>query len=147
MPGRGSSTWAAGASVRLKKRTAWVLVAAVAAVAIGAAAVGALALLLRGNQSPSATWANKTYLYLNLDGEIPEQPPVELPNFLERRPPTLRTLVESIDRAGSDGKVDALVLRVSMLPDAGWGKVQELRDAITRFRRSNKPAYAHLEFA
>ena len=39
----------------MKKRTAWVLVAAVAAVAIGAAAVGALALLLRG--SDSGTWA------------------------------------------------------------------------------------------
>jgi protease-4 len=132
----------------VKNRTAWVLVAAVAAVAIGAAAVGALALLLRGNQASSAsTWAGKSYLYLNLDGEIPEQPPVELPNFLERRPPTLRTLVDSIDRAAADGKVDALVLRVSFLPDAGWGKVQELRDAITRFRKSGKPAYAHLEFA
>ena len=131
----------------MKKRTAWVLVAAVAAVAIGAAAVGALALLLRGNQSTSTAWAGKSYLYLNLDRDIPEQPPVELPSFLERRPPTLRTLVESIDRAGADSKVDALVLRVSTLPDAGWGKVQELRDAITRFRKSGKPAYAHLEFA
>ena len=130
----------------MKKRTAWVLVAAVAAVAIGAAAVGALALLLRGHES-TPTWAGKSYLYLNLDREIPEQPPVELANFLERRPPTLRTLVDSIDRAGADAKVDALVLRVTFLPDAGWGKVQELRDAITRFRKSGKPAYAHLEFA
>src|SRR5437667_222367 len=60
----------------MKKRTAWVLVAGVAAVAVGAAGVGALALVLR---------------------------------------------------------------------DSGWGKVQELRDAITRFRKSGKPAYAHLE--
>ena len=132
----------------MKKRTAWILAAAVAAVAIGAAAVGALALLLRGAQPGTASaWAGKSYLYLNLAGEIPEQPPSELPSFLERRPPTLRTLVDSIDRAGRDSKVDALVLRVGFLPDAGWGKVQELRDAITRFRRSGKPAYAHLEFA
>jgi protease IV len=109
--------------------------------------VGALALLLRGHESSSSTWAGRSYLYLNLDREIPEQPPVELPSFLERRPPTLRTLVDSIDRAGGDSKVDALVLRVTFLPDAGWGKVQELRDAITRFRKSGKPAYAHLEFA
>jgi protease-4 len=130
----------------VKKRTAWVLVAAVAAVAIGAAAVGALALLLRGTESTS-TWAGKSHLYLNLDNEIPEQPPVELPSFLERRPPTLRTLVDSIDRAAADDKVDALVLRVTFLPDAGWGKVQEMRDAIARFRKAGKPAYAHLEFA
>jgi protease-4 len=131
----------------VKKRTAWVLVAAVAAVAVGAAAVGALALLLRGGQESTTSWAGKSHLYLNLDREIPEQPPVELPSFLERRPPTLRTLVDSIDRAGTDSKVDALVLRVTFLPDSGWGKVQELRDAITRFRKSGKPAYAHLEFA
>jgi protease IV len=39
------------------------------------------------------------------------------------------------------------VVRVSVLPDSGWGKVQELRDAITRFRKSGKPAYAHLEIS
>jgi protease IV len=129
----------------MKRRTAWILVAAVAAVAIGAAAMGALALMLRGRQTASASFAGKSYLYLDLDGEIPEQPPVELPSFLERRPPTLRTLVDSIDRAGHDSKVDALVLRVSFLPDSGWGKVQELRDAVARFRKSGKPAYAHVE--
>jgi hypothetical protein len=32
-----------------------------------------------------------------------------------------------------------------MLPDAGWAKVQELRAAITRFRSTGKPAYAHIE--
>jgi protease-4 len=36
---------------------------------------------------------------------------------------------------------------VSSLSDSGFGKVQELRDAIGRFRKSGKPAYAHLEFA
>ena len=37
------------------------------------------------------------------------------------------------------------MLRVSFLPEAGWGKVQELRDAVGRFRKSGKPAYAHVE--
>jgi protease-4 len=130
----------------MKRRTAWVLVAAVAAVAVGAAAVGAVALLLRGQQGGSAAWAGRSYLYLDLNSEIPEQLPSELPTLLERRAPTLRTLVAGLDRAAGDAKVTAVVLRVSALPDAGWGKVQELRDAITRFRKSGKPAYAHIEF-
>ena len=54
--------------------------------------------------------------------------------------------MESLDRAAADPKVSAVVVRVSFLPDAGWGKVQELRDAVARFRKSGKPAYAHLEF-
>ena len=128
----------------MKKRTAWILVAGVAAVAIGAAAVGALALMLRGSDSGSWT-ASGGYLYLNLRGEIPEQPPAELPSLFERRPAPLRVLVESLDRAAADPKVTSMVLRVSFL-DVGWGRVQELRDAILRFRKSGKPAYAHLEF-
>ncbi|HEY8149301.1 MAG TPA: signal peptide peptidase SppA [Vicinamibacteria bacterium] len=132
----------------MKKRTAWILVAGVAAVAIGAAAVGALALMLRGaggRESASWTSGSSGYLYLNLHDEIPEQNPAELPSFLERRPAPLRVLVESLDRAAADSKVTSVVLRVSLL-DVGWGRVQELRDAIVRFRKSGKPAYAHLEF-
>src|SRR5688572_32167304 len=128
----------------MKKRTAWVLAAAVAAVAIGTAAVGAVALLLRGRGGPALGGSN--YLVLNLHEGIPEETASELAPFFDRQPPTLRTLVASIDRAATDTRVKALVLRVSFLPDAGWGKVQELRDAIARFRKAGKPAYAHLEF-
>ena len=124
----------------MKKRTAWILVAGVAAVAIGAAAVGALALMLRGaGGGESASWSSSSegYLYLNLRDEIPEQSPSgELPSFFEKRPPSLRVLVESLDRAATDSKVTSVVLRVSFLPDVGWGRVQELRDAIVRFRKS-----------
>jgi len=129
----------------VKKRTAWILVAAVAAVAMGAAAVGVVALLLRGRGGAPAIGSSKTYLVLDLDGSIPEQPASDFGSLFERRPPPLRALVESLDRAGRDPSVQALVVRVGMLPDAGWAKVQELRAAITRFRSTGKPAYAHIE--
>jgi protease-4 len=120
----------------MKKRTAWILVAGVAAISIGAAAVGALALLLRGSRGRSPFGGGESYLALNLTGEVPEIPASEFGSFFESAPPSLRALVESLDRAGTDPKVKAVVLRVSVLPDSGWGKVQELRDAITRFRKS-----------
>jgi protease IV len=132
----------------MKKRTAWVLVACVAALAIGAAAVGALALVLRGGAGGGGPQlGGSNYLALDLSGEIPEAPPSDLGNFFERRPPSLRTLVESLERAADDPKVNGVVVRVSSLPSSGWGQVQELRNAITRFRASGKPAYAHLEFS
>ncbi len=128
----------------MKRRTAWILVAGVAAVAVGAAAVGGLALALRGR---GAGWSANNYLYLDLQGEISEEPPSsDLGAIFERQPPSLRTLVESLERAADDPRVSAVVLRVSILPDSGWATVQELRDAVGRFRRSGKPAYAHLEF-
>ena len=134
----------------MKKRTAIVLISAVVAVSLGVAAVGAVALLLRGARPTGTPFASSSnsYLALNLSGEVPEEPPSsELPAFLERRPPSLRTLVEGLDRARQDPRIKSVVLRVSFLSDAGFGKVQELRDAIVRFRKSGKPAYAHLEFA
>ncbi len=130
----------------MKKRTAWVLVACVAALAIGAAAVGALALVLRGGSGGGPRLGGPSYLSLDLSGEIPENPPTDIGNLFERRPPSLRTLVESLERAAEDPKVSGVLVRVSSLPASGWGQVQELRNAITRFRASGKPAYAHLEF-
>jgi protease-4 len=129
----------------MRRRTAWVLAAGIAAVAIGAAAVGAIALLLRGRGAPRMGGSN--YLVLNLTAGVPEEPPVELAPFIGPQPPSLRTVVEAVDHAASDSRVKALVLRVSFLPETGWGKVQELRDAIGRFRKSGKPSYAHLEFS
>jgi protease-4 len=128
----------------MKKRTAWILVAGVAALAVGAAAVGVVALAMGGR---GGALSSRSYLYLDLRGGIPEQPSSELGSFLERRPPSLRALVNSLDRAAADPNVTAVVVRVSSLPDAGWATVQELRDGIARFRKSGKPAYAHLEVA
>jgi protease-4 len=58
----------------------------------------------------------------------------------------VRGLVEAVDRGAADPRVKGLVLRVGSV-DAGWARVQELRDALVRFRRSGKPSWAHLEFA
>jgi protease-4 len=130
----------------MKRRTFWVLAAGVALVAIGAAAVGLLALALRGASGGPGVWGGRAYLDLTLDG-LPERPPAELGLPFERQPPSLRTFVESLDRAAADPGLTAVVVRVGNLGDAGWARVQELRDALLRFRRSGKPAYAFLEGA
>jgi protease IV len=126
----------------MKKRTAWILVAGVAALAVGVSAVGLLALAMRGG---GGSLSSRSYLYLDLDGEIPEQPSTELGTLLERRPPSLRALIDSLDRGASDPRISAAVVRVGSLPESGWATVQELRDGITRFKRSGKPAYAFVE--
>jgi protease-4 len=130
----------------MKRRTKWVLAAGVVAVALGAATVGGIALLLRGPSSGGPVWSRTgNYLELRLEGEIPEAPAADFGSFLERRPTSLRTVIESLDRAAADSKVTAALVHVSFL-DAGWGRVQEVRDAILRFRKSGKPAYAYIEF-
>jgi protease IV len=130
----------------MKRRTAWLLAAGVAAVALGAAAVGAVALLVRGGR-PAAGWPGGSgYLALDVSGDMPEEPASGLSGFFESRPASIRALVEAVDRAGRDPAVKGLLLRVGSV-DTGWARVQELRDALVRFRRSGKPSWAHLEAA
>jgi protease-4 len=127
------------------KRTGLVIAAAVAAVAVGAAAVGAVALVLRGGARGPAAWmGERAYLSLDLSGSLAEEPPSGFSDLFESRPPSLRAVVDSIDRAARDSRVKGLLLRVGSL-DVGWARVQELRDALVRFRRTGKPSWAHLE--
>jgi protease-4 len=126
----------------MKKRTFWVLSAGVAVLALAAASVGVVALLVRsGGRGPLG---GSTYLELAVEG-LPERPPAELGLPFERQPPSLRTFVTALDRAAADKSVKAVLLRVGFLTDAGWARVQELRDAVLRFRKSGKPVYAHIE--
>jgi protease IV len=131
----------------VSRRTAFVVAAGVTALALGAAAVGAVALLVRGSgRSPVAWRGGDQYLALDVWGEVPEEPAGGLGAFFESRPPSLRSLVDAVDRAGRDPSVRGLVLRVGPV-DTGWARVQDLRDALVRFRRTGKPSWAHLEYA
>lgn len=129
-----------------RKTTAWLVAAAIAAVALGAAAVGAVALLVRGGGGASSeVFAGGGYLAIELSGDMPEGPP-PVESLFESRPPSIRSLVEAVDRAAGDRRVKGLLLRIKPLA-TGWGRVQELRDALVRFRHSGKPSWAHLEDA
>ncbi len=55
--------------------------------------------------------------------------------------PTLRNLVRALDRAAEDDRVVAVVANVDAAP-MGLASIQEIRDAVTRFRASGKPTVA-----
>src|SRR5262245_41630989 len=82
-------------SSSMKRRTKWILAACVVAVAVGTAAVGALALLVRSPSGTGGLWGGDSYLDVRLEGELPEAPSQDLGSLLERRPTSLRTLVDS----------------------------------------------------
>jgi protease-4 len=128
----------------MSRRTAWLIAAGVAAVAIGAAAVGAVALAVRGGGRSTDVFAGGGYLAIDISGELPEGPPPNFGGFFETRPPSIRGLVEAVDRAARDRRVKGLLLRVGSV-EAGWARVQELRDALLRFKSTGKPSWAHLE--
>jgi protease-4 len=55
--------------------------------------------------------------------------------------PTTRDIVDALDRAAKDDHVVGLVARVGAVP-MGLAQIQEIRDAVGRFRAAGKPAIA-----
>jgi protease IV len=94
------------------------------------------------------TVADGSALVLHLEGDLPEQPPVELPiPFLEQQQPL--AMIETWDllrRAAADPRVKALVVEPRGL-GVGWAKLEELHDEILAFKKSGKPVYAYLRSA
>jgi protease-4 len=58
---------------------------------------------------------------------------------------SLTGLVMQFKKAKVDKRIKAIILDVNM-SGVGWGKAEEIRDAIADFRSSGKPVYAYMEF-
>ena len=72
---------------------------------------------------------------------IPEDPVAQM--MLEKTTPVLN-IVDALDKAAGDKRVKALVARIGS-GGMGLAHVQEVRDAVIRFRDSGKPAIAYAE--
>ncbi len=89
--------------------------------------------------------AGSTVLDVDLDDRYPEGPPSSgFSTLLSPARTTLRELLETIDRAGTDPAVAGLVARVGGGP-SGMARAQEIRDAVLRFRTHRKFAWAQAE--
>lgn len=86
-------------------------------------------------------------LILELDlteGVIETRPPDPLSAVMTRHQPTITDLLAGLRAARNDDRVKALVVKVGGKA-IGLGVVQELREAISRFRSSGKPTWAWAE--
>ena len=89
--------------------------------------------------------ADNSVLVLRLSGELPEKPPIELPDFLGggQVAVTVADVWQSLRKAAADPHIKALVLEPEDL-HAGWGKLEEVRSDVEQFRKSGKPVFAYL---
>jgi protease-4 len=78
------------------------------------------------------------------DGIIETRPTDPLAAVMSRHQPTIIDLLAGIKSARTDDRVKALVVKVGGKP-IGLGVVQELREAVKRFRDSGKPTWAWAE--
>jgi protease-4 len=87
-------------------------------------------------------------LRLQLEGGIPERPPVEFPiPFLgQETRVTVKDVWETLRKAAADSRIKAVTLEPRNL-DVGWAKLEELRADLEQFRKSGKPLVAYLKSA
>ncbi|MCB1018513.1 MAG: signal peptide peptidase SppA [Acidobacteria bacterium] len=96
----------------------------------------------------SATVADKSVLELNLTGPVRENVASEFDlSFLRSGPPpTVLGLRSTLLHAAEDSNISALALNCGGLA-VGWGKAQELRWQIEKFKESGKPVMAFMQVA
>lgn len=102
--------------------------------------------IARLSASKAPTVEANSVLVLNLEDDIPEVSPVEIPiPFLQAQStPTVRDLWTSLHEAATDTRIKAVLLKPRGL-SIGWAKMEELHQEILDFKKSGKPVYAYLE--
>ncbi|HEY9237159.1 MULTISPECIES: signal peptide peptidase SppA [Phenylobacterium] len=100
-----------------------------------------LIVMAAGAARPTPTPA-QTVLELDLREPLTDQDPVNPFASLGRRSMSVMSVIETLDRAGKDGRVKALFVR---LPEGGMppAAADELRLAFKKFRAAGKPVVAH----
>lgn len=88
---------------------------------------------------------DKTILEANFEQALPEYiPDSPTAKFLMSDRPTVRDVVDAIDRGADDERVVGMVAKIGAAP-LGMAKVQEIREAVQRFRAHKKFAVAYAE--
>lgn len=119
------------------------LVLVLLALAVVVSFGGLLFLLLVVGAEPQV--ARNSTLVLRLDGPLAEAEPRGLVDQFFEPPATVRSVVESLQKAKRDARIAAVIVKPTV-PQALWAKVQEVRDAILDFKKSGKPVVGYLEY-
>jgi len=105
-----------------------------------------LAVLVAAVRGSAPSVEDNSVLSLRVAGPLPDYITEDpLRKFFGGPEQSLSNLVLQFKKAKVDNRIKMILLDVKM-SGAGWGKSEEIRDAIADFRTSGKPVYAFLEF-
>jgi len=94
--------------------------------------------------------ADGSTLVLNLEGEVPERLPPEIPIsiplsiFQNQTPLSVEQVWDTFRRAAADSRIRGILFEPRGL-DVGWAKMQEIHDEILQFKKSGKPIITYLQ--
>ena len=109
-------------------------------------AIIGIVLLWSAIRGGEPTIRDNSVLTLRVAGSLPDYSPDDpFKKYFGGPDQSLTGLVMQFKKAKVDNRIKAILLDVNM-SGVGWGKAEEIRDAIADFRSSGKPVYAYLEF-
>ena len=94
--------------------------------------------------SGGPTIETNSVLWLRLPDSLGEQEADDVFGLINQRD-TVLSLVSTLRKAKADERISAVVL-IPPITEGLWGKIQEIRDAVTDFKESDKPIVAYLEY-
>lgn len=92
------------------------------------------------------TIADNSVLVLNVSGSLPDYSPDDATAqiFGFGQSPSFSSMLAQLRKAKVDARIGAILLDINF-PGIGWGKADELREAINDFKASGKPVFAYME--
>jgi len=126
------------------KKAILVVVGIVGALVLIVALLGAVLWLAIRKGEPSIR--DNSVLLLRVSGSLPDFTADDpFKKYFGGPDQSLTGLVQQFKKAKVDKRIKVVLLDIDM-SGVGWGKAEELRDAIADFRTSGKPVYAYMEF-
>ena len=115
-------------------------------VALVLVALIGIAVIVAVFRKGAPTIRDNSVLALHVAGPLPDYVPDDpFRRFFGGTDQSLSNLVLQFKKAKVDKRIKGILIEVDM-SGAGWGKSEEIRDAIADFRSSGKPVYAYMEF-
>ncbi len=92
-----------------------------------------------------ANVADGSTLVLDLEGDVPERLPAQIPIPILQSQTALSVeqVWDMFRRAAADSRIRGILFEPRGL-DIGWGKMEEIHDEIVQFRKSGKPVVTYL---
>ena len=109
-------------------------------------AVGIIGLILMAESLGRPSVPNNSVLVLHVSGDLPDYiPEDQLAKAIGiNQGQSFTSLLTQLRKARVDDRIGAVMLDINF-PRIGWGKADELRDAIKDLKTSGKPVYAYME--
>ena len=108
--------------------------------------VGVIAVVLLAESLSRPSVPDNSVLVLSISGDLPDYVPddqfARALGFYQAQ--SFTSLLAQLRKGKVDERIHGLILDIKF-PQIGWGKADELRDAIKDFKTSGKPVYAYME--